>query len=154
MKNEEERKNELVVQEENTMFDSNVKSYTTLDIDDENQADLLLNAMSDVDFKLNDCVGQVIECVGCYATEREVESVDENTGEVITRKKHTLILFDKDGKSYVTGSNACYNSFATICNIKRRKPTLENHMNFQVIKTSAKQAGHSYLRLKLVKASE
>ena len=59
------------------------------------------------------------------------------------------MLFDKDGKSYVTGSNACFSSFNDIVAIKGM-PTKENPLTLKPIKVDAEEKGHSYLRLKVV----
>lgn len=135
-----------------SLFDNSgektIKKITSLDLNDEKNVDMLLNSMQEVDFKLNECINKEIEVVGCMATEREEDSVNEESGEVITRKKHVLMLFDKNGKSYVTGSNACYMSFVTIVSLKGM-PTKDKPLVLIPIKTDAKEKGHSYLRLKL-----
>lgn len=127
-----------------------VRKATSLDLNDEAQAEMLLDSMSEVDYKLNDCVDKVINVIGFYATERPVESFNEDTGESYMRYKHVLILFDEDHKSYVTGSNACYMSFNDIVVVKG-EPTLDNPLKVKVIKVDAKEKGHSYLKLKLAK---
>jgi len=130
-----------------------VRKVTNLDLDDESQADMLLNSMQDVDYKLNDFVDKEIEVVGFYAVERPQEQFNEETGEAYTRYKHVLMLFDKDGKSYVTGSNACFMSFNDIVTIKG-EPTKENPLVLKPIKVDAEAKGHSYLKLKLVTKKE
>ena len=129
--------------------DKNARKVTSVDVNDEESVDMLLNSLQDVDFKLNDKVGEEIECIGFYAVERPVETFNEDTGETIIRKKHVLMLFDVDGKSYVTGSNACFSSFNDIVAIKGT-PTKENPITFRPIKVDAKEKGHSYLKLKVV----
>ena len=131
--------------------DSATKQLTTLDLTNEEQSDLLLNSMQNVDYKINDVIGQSIEVVGCYITERDKENgINEETGEVKFIKKHTLMLFDETGKSYVTGSNSCYYSFANIVAIKGM-PTADNHLTLTPIKVNAKVSGHTYLKLQLAK---
>lgn len=126
-----------------------VRKFTSLDMRDEAQQDLLLATMEDVDYKLNDCIGKQINIIGYYVVEREVDSVNEETGEVITRKKHALIVFDEDKKSYATGSNACFMSFSNIVAIKGI-PSIERPLKVEVIETPAEAKGHNYLKLKLV----
>lgn len=128
--------------------ESNVKKATSLDLNNEAEADMLLNNMQNCKFKLNDCVGKVIEVVGCYATEREAESFDEETGEAVVHKNHTLMLFDVDGNGYVTGSNSCYLSFMDIVTIKGM-PTKEHHLLLTPIKVNAKEKDHFYLKLQV-----
>lgn len=132
--------------------ENKTKKITSLDLSKEENIDMVINATQEVDFKLNECINKEIVCVGCLATEKEVDYMNEETGEYTTRKKHTLMLFDKDGKSYVTGSNACYMSFETIVALKGM-PTEEKPLVLIPIKTDAKEKGHSYLKLKL-KASK
>ena len=126
-----------------------VRKVISLDPSNEDDMNMLLNAQQDVDFKLNDVVGQEIECVGCYIVERPNVTFNEETGEEITRKKHVLMLFDKNRKSYVTASSACYNSFENIVAIKGL-PTAENPLILRPIKVDAEEKGHSYLKLQIV----
>ena len=130
--------------------DARVKKATSLDLTDEEQVDMLLNSMQDVDFKLNEMIDKTIDVIGAYIVEREVDSVNEETGEVITRKKHVLMLFDKNNKSYVTGSNACYMSYIDIVAIKGI-PSKKKPLKLIPIKVDAKEKGHSYLKLKIAK---
>ena len=130
--------------------ESKAKRMTSLDLSDPEQVDMFLNAQSDADFKLNDCAGQVITVVGATIGEYPNETVNEETGEMILRKKHSLCLFDEDGKSYVTGSGTCYYSFASIVALKGM-PTRENPMRLEVIKVPAEVKGHEYLKVKIAK---
>ena len=133
----------------NNLFgESKTKKITTLDLNDEEQVDMMLNSLQDADHLLNDCVGKLIECIGVTLTETPVESINEETGEIITRKKHSMCLFDVNGESYVTGSNACYMSFINIAQLKGM-PTKENPLKLIPIKVDAKEKGHSYLKLKI-----
>lgn len=127
-----------------------VKKATSLDINVEEEADMLLNAMQDVENKLNDFVGTTIVVTGFFAQEFESDTFNEETGEQVTRKKHTLTLFDENGVPYVTGSNACYRSFVDIISIKGQ-PSKEHPLKLVPVKVDAKEKGHSYLRLKLGK---
>ena len=126
-----------------------IRKVTSLDLNSEEDTNMLLNAQQNVDFKLNDMVDTEIVCTGCYVVERPVVTFNEETGEEIARKKHILMLFDKDGKSYVTGSSACYNSFNNIASIKGL-PTKENPIILKPIKVEADTKGHSYLKLQIV----
>ena len=150
----EENKNTLSLQTTditNNLFgESKTRKVTTLDLTDEKQADMMLNSLQDADHMLNDCIGQTIECIGVTLTETPVETTNEETGEVIVRKKHSMTLFDVNGESYVTGSNACYMSFINIVNVKGM-PNAENHLKLIPIKVDAKEKGHTYLKLKIAK---
>ena len=150
----EENKNSLALQTTditNNLFgESKTRKVTTLDLTDEKQADMMLNALQDADHILNECVGKTIECIGVTLTETPVETTNEETGEVIVRKKHSMCLFDVNGESYVTGSNACYMSFINIAQLKGM-PTKDNLIKLVPIKVDAEQKGHSYLKLKVAK---
>ena len=150
----EENKNTLALQTtdiSNNLFgESKTKKVTTLDLTDEKQADMMLNSLQDADHLLNDCVGQTIEVMGVTLTETPVETTNEETGEVIVRKKHSMCLFDVNGESYVTGSNACYMSFVNIAQLKGM-PTKDNVLKLIPIKVDAKEKGHTYLKLKIAK---
>lgn len=130
--------------------ESKESRMTSVDLNDEDAVDMLINSMQDVDYKLNDCIDKEIIYTACYVIERDVDSFNDETGESITRKKHVLMLFDDKGKSYVTGSNACYMSFVNICSIKGL-PTKEHPLKLKAIKVDAKEKGHSYLKLKICK---
>lgn len=154
MVEETETKNELALSGVNElqtgMFGaSRVKKATSLNLNDEEQQTMLLNAMQDCENKLNDFVDKELVIIGCYATERDVETYNEETGEAVTRRKHTLMLFDETGTPYVTGSNSCYMSFMDIVAIKG-VPTKENPLTLKPIKVNAREKGHFYLKLKIV----
>lgn len=155
----DQNKNELAIANKydvNTSLfgDNNRKEFTSLNPNDEKDMDMLLASDSKADYKLNDEVGKVIVVIGVKATESDNVSFNEETGEEITRKKHTLMLFDEDGKSHVTGSNACYKSFERIVAVKRALPTRDNPMRLEVVEVPAETKGHNYLKLKYVPNEE
>ena len=155
----DQNKNELAIANKydvNTSLfgDNNRKEFTSLNPNEEKDMDMLLASDSKADYKLNDEVGKVIVVIGVKATESDNVSFNEETGEEITRKKHTLMLFDEEGKSHVTGSNACYKSFERIVAVKRALPTRDNPMRLEVVEVPAETKGHNYLKLKYVPNEE
>lgn len=130
--------------------ESKAKRVTSLDLNDEEQVDMFLNSQNEADYKLNECVGKIINVIGATIGEYPSETMNEETGELITRKKHSLCLFDEEGKSYVTGSGTCYYSFANIVALKGM-PTKERPLKLEVIKTPAEIKGHEYLKVKIAK---
>lgn len=130
--------------------ESKSKRLTSLDLTDEEQVDMFLNAQNDADYKLNDCAGKVLTIIGATIGEYPNETTNEETGELIIRKKHSLCLFDEEGKSYVTGSGTCYYSFASIVALKGM-PTKENPLKLEIIKVPAETKGHEYLKVKIAK---
>ena len=130
--------------------ESNVRKVTSLDLNDERQQDMFINSQQDADFKLNDKAGEVITFIGATIAEYPSEDTDEETGEVVIRKKHTLCLFDEEGRSYVTGSNSCYYSFANIVAFNGM-PIVEKPLTLEIVKVQAETKGHEYLKVKLAK---
>ena len=130
--------------------ESKAKRLTSLNLEDPDQIDMFLNSQSEADYKLNDVAGQILTVIGATIGEYPNETVNEETGEVILRKKHSLCLFDENGKSYVTGSGSCYYSFASIVALKGM-PTKENPLKLEVIKVPAEVKGHEYLKVKIAK---
>lgn len=152
---ETENKNEIVVNRgvevSTDLFgESRSKKITSLDLTDEKQSTWFINSQTEADHKLNECAGQVITFVGATIGEYPYEVMDEETEELVTRKKHTLCLFDENGESYVTGSNSCYYSFATIVALKGL-PTVDNPLKLEIVKAPAETKGHEYLKVKIAK---
>ena len=135
----------------NLFGETKTKRITSLNLENEEEADMLLAASQEADHKLNDEVNKEIVVIGCSLSETPVETMNEDTGEVVVRKKHTLCLFDEKGESHVTGSNACYMSFMQIVALKGM-PSKEKPYTLVPIKVPVKdQPGHTYLRLKYKK---
>ena len=130
--------------------ESKSKRMTSLDLNDPEQVDMLLNSQSDADYKLNDFAGQVLTIIGATIGEYPNETTNEETGEVIIKKKHSICLYDENGKSYVSGSGTCYYSFASIVALKGM-PTKENPLKLEIIKVPAEVKGHEYLKVKIAK---
>lgn len=128
--------------------ESRTKRITSLNIENPEDADMVLNGTQQADFKLNEEINKEITVIGCILSETPTETVNEETGEIITRRKHTLLLFDNEGRSHATGSNSCYMSFGQIVKLKGM-PTREKPLVLIPIKTPAKTQGHEYLRLKV-----
>lgn len=128
--------------------DSKTKRITSMDLKEEENQDLILNSIQQADYKINDEIGQEIEVIGCVLTETPTQTTNEETGEIIERKKHSVILFDSEGFSHVTGSNPCYLSFLQIIALKG-KPTRDNPLVLIPVKAPAKIKGHEYLRLRI-----
>ena len=136
---------------ENAIMQNNLQSsmkggvFTTLNINDEHDADLLLATQDNEDMKkINDVVGQTLEVTGVFIRERKVEDTNDD-GEVIEYYKHTTIVFTSDDEMYVTGSNSFYMSLDMICAIKGN-PTKENPLKIKVSQTDAEIKGHKYLK--------
>ena len=112
----EEKGTQLVVSSVNELRkanNSNVKIFTTLDLNDDPKKIFNIENNS-ADFRLNDCKGQSLRIVDVYIKniERTLDEpeVDDN-GEVIRDKEYKKIclLIDDQGKSYVTASKVFTN---------------------------------------------
>lgn len=132
----------------NLFGDTKTKRITSMDLTIEENADMILNSMQQADYKINDEIGQEIEVIGCVLSETPTQTTNEETGEIIERKKHSMILFDSEGASHVTGSNSCYLSFLQITALKGM-PTRDNPLVLIPVKAPAKTQGHEYLRLRI-----
>ena len=144
----EETKNELIIKDFNELESkrrSKTDVFTTL-----TDAKTIFNLDNSTDYKLNDCIGQTITVIGATIGEYPNETTNEETGEVIIRKKHSLCLFDENGKSYVTGSGNCYYSFVGIITLKGM-PTKDKPLKLEVVNVPAETKGHNYLKLKIAK---
>lgn len=155
----DQNKNELAIANKydvsTSLFgDNNRKEFTSLNPNDEADMDILLASDSNADYKLADEVGNQIKVIGVKATESEKADYNEETGEEFTRIKHTLMLFDEEGKSHVTGSNACYKSFERIISLKRALPTREKPMILEVVQVPAQTKGHNFIKLRYIPESK
>ena len=137
---------------------SKIQRVTSLDFNNPEDMEMLVASMDEVDKKLNEEVGQVLEVIGhtIGTYQKKEEITDEDTGELkeIIRTKHNLVLFTSDGKSHATGSEACFQSYGLIVGMLKRTPSRENPMKLQVINRPAKEQGHSYLGLKYIKGEK
>ena len=142
--------NALVLSENNLQGGNKKKVFTSLDLNKEENIDRILATQDSETMKyINDVKGQVLDVIGVYVTEREVEDINSD-GEVFTRFKHTTILFTADGNQYVTGSNSFYTSLELICSLKGY-PTEEKPMKLKITDAPAKEKGHTYLKCTIVK---
>lgn len=107
--------NELMEKEEKTL-EMELSSTNTKDIfcsfktDSVESKKKLYNTLEKADLLLKDCVNQEIELKDVYVSKRKI--ADEKTGEL--KDKFRIILFDKTGKTYATGSYGIYNSLVRL----------------------------------------
>ena len=87
----------------------------------------LFNALEQCDVRLSDCKNQDIEIKDVFIQKYEKEENGE------TKVKFRTILFDKDGKTYVTASYGIYNSLAKIMSAFGEPNTWENPLSVKVI---------------------
>ena len=113
--NEPSETTELTVKQENQISDFSGARFTgniarpdiLTNIKDKKQ---IFNLGKHVDKKLNDCVGQEITIdkilIKKYVKPLDTPIVDQKTGEIIadTKTSMSVVIVDKDGVSYATGS--------------------------------------------------
>lgn len=105
----------------------------------------LYNALQQCDYKLNDVKGQNIKVKDIYI--REYVQADENGNE---STKHTTILFDEAGKSYVTASNFFYYALARIISVFGEPSTWDEPLELQITEQNVKNSSNKALSCKLV----
>lgn len=93
----------------------------------------LLNALETCDVKLNDIVGQEITIKNVYI-EKRPNAIDKETGEVKT--KYRTIIFDEDGKTFVTGAYGIFNILKKIFTICGTPESWDEPLKVKVIKPS------------------
>ena len=97
-----------------TIFEGNTKNmYCSKKIENEEDKKQMFNALEKCDIKLNDIVGEIIIIKDIYIEENEI--IDKETGEI--KNKYRTILFDENGKTYVTGAYGIYNVLKKLVNI-------------------------------------
>lgn len=105
----------------------------------------LFNALEQCDVRLADCKGQTIKIKDIFVQKYDKEI----NGEVKT--KFRTIIFDKDGKTYVTASYGIYNSIAKIMSAFGEPNTWEKPLAVEVVERPLGD-GRNALGLKLVDA--
>ena len=108
----EEVKNEVAVIESNVMSLADYRKASGTEVgtfSNISSPKEIFNLSNNVDFKLNDCVGEKLR-VKKILIRRFIKSlaepiVNEETGEIIENEiKVSCVLVDENGKSYATGS--------------------------------------------------
>lgn len=121
-----EKENSLITQDESIFKSTNRETFCTMDLDNEDNKISLYNSLQGCDVRLNDIKGTVISVVEVFIEKKEVAErdektdeiiYDEETGEVKTKIKYRTILFDDEGKTYVSSAYGIYNSLRQIISI-------------------------------------
>lgn len=112
----------LITQDESIFKSKNKEMYCSMDLDSKENMVKLYNSLQGCDVKINDIKGSEIEVVDLFVEKKEVYERDEKTGELlsdengepIVKTKFRTILYDKDGKTYVSAAYGVYNSLRQI----------------------------------------
>lgn len=132
--------NDLAIMQTNNNVYCSVKPTT---LEDKKK---LYNAIENCDVVLNDIEGTTIEVKDVFI--QEYPRKDKDTGEPISNG-HRTILFDTQGKTYVTASNYFFVSIAKILNSFGTPDTWEQPLKITITKRMLK-TGTKCLSLKLV----
>lgn len=125
------------VKNELALFKSTGKSVSTIKGETIEEKKKLYNAIQNCDVRINDIVGQTITVKDVYIREYEKKDLDENGN---PRIGHTTILFDTDGKTYVTASNYFFNAIAQILNAVGN---LDKPIDIKIVKKPTKTGTES-----------
>lgn len=148
-----ETENYLLVKDFNEMSkrrNANMQVFTSI-----KDAKKIFNLENSVDYKLNDCKGELIRVkdVLIKVIEKPLEEpiVDEATGEVIQDKeyKKICILIDNEGKSYVTASKMFTNQFMSYISMFGIDGIVKDGLDIKIIERSVKNSNNKALGFEL-----
>ena len=115
----------------------------------------IFNLETNVDYKLNDCKGQMIRVkeVLIKIIEKPLKNpeINEETGEIIKDKeiKMVTILIDDNNKSYVTGSKMFSMAFINYIEMFGIE-SIEKGLEIEIVERSIKNSSNKGLGFKLV----
>lgn len=110
-------------------------NYCSLDIKDKGQALLAYKAMSNPDEGLSNHINETLNIRHLFI--QPVEMVDKQTGEMSILPR--IVVFDDDGKSYVTISKGIYNSLRSICSICGLPENWKSSIKVKVLQRNIKE---------------
>ena len=87
--------------------------YCSMQVTDEKSASMLFKAMNQPDDSLGDHINETIDVTNIFI--QPVSMVNQETGEVNVVPR--IVLFDVEGKTYVTISKGIYNALRNMCAI-------------------------------------
>ena len=87
--------------------------YCSMQVTDEKSASMLFKAMNQPDDSLGDHINETIDVTNIFI--QPVPMANQETGEVNVVPR--IVLFDVEGKTYVTVSRGIYNALKNMCAI-------------------------------------
>ena len=87
--------------------------YCSMQVTDEKSASMLFKAMNQPDDSLGDHINETIDVANIFI--QPVPMANQDTGEVNVVPR--IVLFDVEGKTYVTVSRGIYNALKNMCAI-------------------------------------
>lgn len=151
MTEENNEKNDLMIGGVGN-FDNKTKRQTTLDLSTKDNQIKMYNATQKCDIRLIDIKEQTINMVDLFVEEKEIAEKDKNdelvynekTGEVKMKKHYRTIIFDEEGKTYVSSAYGIYNSIGNITSIFGL-PSKENMIKVRVTTRSLDKGRESLI---------
>jgi hypothetical protein len=157
----EEVKNEMVVQENNYMIsdfggiggNTNTKTEVFTNITDTKK---IFNLENNVDTLLNDCEGETIRVkevlIKRYEKPMKEPVINEETGEVLKDKDITMscVLVDEDNRSYATGSKVFIIQMMRYLQMQSRMKQENQSFDIKIIKKKFGEKGNKALSFELV----
>lgn len=122
---------------------NNVQCYTSIKADTQEEKIKLLNALENCDFLLNDVAPTEIVVKDVY-----IQPYEKKTEEGEVKQKYRTILFDSEGKSYVTTSSYFYFTLSKICSVLGTPDTWAKPLTFEIFKKALKN-GNKALSIKV-----
>ena len=132
---------------------SNTKCYIQTNMTDQKK---MFNLESHIDYKLNDCKGEMIRVtevmIKTYEKPLKEPVIDEETGEIIKDKeiKRVCILIDDNGKSYVTGSSMFTLAMLKYIIMFGTSQMEDDGVEIRIIETAVKNSSNKALGFELV----
>lgn len=150
----EENKNNIVVSSINDISNvtrSKTNVFTTI-----KDNKMLFNLETNVDNKINDCVGETIRVrdilIKLIETPLDEPIINEETGEIEKEfeYKKITILIDDNKKSYVTASKVFANDFIKYISMVGMDDFINNGVDIKIIKKNVKNSSNQALSFELV----
>lgn len=158
--NENEIENSLAVKENEAVLDfSNIHQNAKTEVQtfsNIKDSKKLFNLSNNVDYKLNDCVGEKIRVkevlIRKYFKKLDTPEFDEETGEITKEYelKVSCVLIDDNGKSYATGSKTFTFSMLAYLGDFGGAIELDNGVDIEITKVTVSSSNNKALGFKLL----
>lgn len=149
----EDENNYIITDFENLGVATNTKTQVFTNIKDSKE---LFNLENNVDFLLNDCVGEkiMVDKILIKRFEKPLENpvIDEDTGEVIKDKEISMscAIIDEDKKTYATGSKIFAIQLMRYLEIRAKRGEQDEPFLVEITKKKFGENGNKALSFKLV----
>ena len=109
--------------------------YCSMKVTDEKTASMLFKAMNNPDESLANHINENLDITNIFI--QPVDMVNQETGEVMGQPR--IVLFDKDGKTYVSISKGIYNALKNMCAIVGTPETWKAPVTIKVTQRQVKE---------------